>query len=63
VDGYAYVTGGNESLQIFDVDPFESVSFIGSLDMPGSEAVGLHVSNGYAYIACGINGFKIVKLW
>ena len=58
--GYVYVADDSEGLQILDIYPPESAHILNSVDTPGV-AYGLHILEGYAYVADG--GLRVIELW
>jgi len=58
-NGYAFVAA-NE-LQIIDIDPIDSAQIVKTVDMPQMPH-GVHVSNGYAYVADWSSGLQIVDI-
>jgi len=61
-DGLLRSTGYGVGVQIIDIEPPESAYIVKTIDTLG-RANSVQVSGGYAYVADGDGGLRIIKLW
>ena len=61
-NGYAYLAISGYGLKVVDVDPPEDAYLLSEAETPGA-SVDVCAYNNYAYIADGLGGMRIFRLW
>ncbi len=60
--GYAYVAASEAGLWIVSVEDPSAPSTVGTVALPGGEALGVTVSGEYAYVAAGGGGLRVISI-